>query len=116
MSGFLTHLAWRTLGVGPVARARPVSRFARGAVLIGRDAPRIRAVLEDSGVTLVDAGSMEDAVRAATRQASPGDAVLMSPACASFDMFRNYAERADVFRKAVKTLADEAGIDLEVQA
>jgi UDP-N-acetylmuramoylalanine--D-glutamate ligase len=96
--------------------AGPVSRFARCAVLIGRDAPRIRAVLENTGVSLVDAASMQEAVRAASREAQAGDAVLMSPACASFDMFRNYADRADAFRAAVKTLADEAGIELEVQA
>ncbi|MEJ6024181.1 UDP-N-acetylmuramoyl-L-alanine--D-glutamate ligase [Ramlibacter sp. PS4R-6] len=96
--------------------AGPVSRFARGAVLIGRDGPQIRAVLEESGVSLADAGSMEEAVRAAAQRAQPGDAVLMSPACASFDMFRNYEDRANAFRAAVKAIADEAGIDLEVQA
>jgi len=93
--------------------AAPVARFARAAVLIGRDAPRIRAVLEPAGVTLIDAGSMEDAVQLATDRAHPGDAVLMSPACASFDMFRNYPHRAEVFRAAVQALADEAGVELE---
>ena len=52
---------------------------------------------------------MEEAVRIATQRAHAGDAVLMSPACASFDMFRNYPHRAEVFRAAVQSVADEAG-------
>jgi UDP-N-acetylmuramoylalanine--D-glutamate ligase len=96
--------------------AGPVSRFARAAVLIGRDGPQIRAALDSTGVSLIDAATMEEAVRAATGRAHAGDAVLMSPACASFDMFRNYEHRAEEFRSAVKRLADEAGVDLEVQA
>jgi UDP-N-acetylmuramoylalanine--D-glutamate ligase len=96
--------------------AGPVSRFARAAVLIGRDGPQIRAALDSTGVSLIDAAMMEEAVRAATGRAHAGDAVLMSPACASFDMFRNYEHRAEEFRSAVKRLADEAGVDLEVQA
>jgi UDP-N-acetylmuramoylalanine--D-glutamate ligase len=93
-----------------------VSRHARAAVLIGRDAPLIRAVLEPAGVPLADAASMEEAVALATQRAQPGDAVLMSPACASFDMFRNYPHRAEVFRAAVRNVADEAGVALEVTA
>jgi UDP-N-acetylmuramoylalanine--D-glutamate ligase len=82
-------------------------------VLIGRDAPLIRAVLEPEGVPLLEAGSMEEAVRMATQRAHAGDAVLMSPACASFDMFRNYPHRAEVFRAAVQALADETGAMLD---
>jgi UDP-N-acetylmuramoylalanine--D-glutamate ligase len=93
--------------------AAPVARYARAVVLIGRDGPQIRAVLEDTGVTLVDAGTMEEAVRLATQRAHAGDAVLMSPACASFDMFRNYPHRAEVFRAAVQAVADEAGAMLQ---
>jgi UDP-N-acetylmuramoylalanine--D-glutamate ligase len=96
--------------------AAPVARHARAAVLIGRDAPQIRAVLEPAGVPLLDASSMEEAVSLATQRASPGDAVLMSPACASFDMFRNYPHRAEVFRAAVQGIADEAGVPLECAA
>ncbi|HSI54656.1 MAG TPA: cyanophycin synthetase, partial [Ramlibacter sp.] len=96
--------------------AAPVARYVRTVVLIGRDAPLIRAVLEPAGVTLVDAGSMEEAVKIATEHAKPGDAVLMSPACASFDMFRNYPHRAEVFRAAVHAIADEAGVQLEGSA
>jgi UDP-N-acetylmuramoylalanine--D-glutamate ligase len=55
-------------------------------------------------VPLVDAGDMEEAVRVAFRMARPGDAVLLSPACASFDMFQGYAHRGDAFRKAVLNL------------
>ncbi|MBL0422214.1 UDP-N-acetylmuramoyl-L-alanine--D-glutamate ligase [Ramlibacter sp. AW1] len=95
------------------ALADPVARHARAAVLIGRDAPRIRAALEGAGVTLIDAGTMDEAVRLATERAHAGDAVLMSPACASFDMFDNYEHRARVFREAVRRLADEAGVLLE---
>lgn len=92
---------------GPLAA--PVARFARAVVLIGRDGPLIREVLQDTGVPLVDAGSMEEAVQLSAERAHAGDAVLMSPACASFDMFRNYPHRAEVFRAAVQALADEAG-------
>jgi UDP-N-acetylmuramoylalanine--D-glutamate ligase len=96
--------------------AAPVARHARAAVLIGRDGPQIRAVLEGGGVPLVDAASMEEAVAVATQRAHVGDAVLMSPACASFDMFRNYPHRAEVFRAAVRSIADDAGVQLEGSA
>ncbi len=96
--------------------AAPVARHARAAVLIGRDAPAIRAVLEPAGVELLAAESMEQAVSLASQHARAGDAVLMSPACASFDMFRNYPHRAEVFRAAVQAVADEAGVQLEVSA
>ena len=93
--------------------AMPVSRYVRAAVLIGRDGPQIRAALRDAGVPLVDAATLPDAVRLAAQRAHAGDAVLMSPACASFDMFRNYEHRAEVFREAVQALAEEAGQALE---
>ena len=96
---------------GPLAE--PVARFARGVVLIGRDAPRIREVLQGSGVPLQDAASMDDAVVQAAELAQSGDAVLMSPACASFDMFDNYGHRAEVFCKAVAQLAEAAGVSME---
>ena len=90
--------------------AEPVSRYARAVVLIGRDAARIRAAIQASGVPLVDASSMQEAVHIAAQQARTGDAVLMSPACASFDMFDNYEHRAQVFCEAVQTLAQDAGV------
>ncbi len=90
--------------------AGPVRQHARAVVLIGRDAPLIRAALEGTGVPLLDAGSMQAAVALAARQAQTGDAVLMSPACASFDMFDNYGHRAQVFCDAVQALAQDAGV------
>jgi UDP-N-acetylmuramoylalanine--D-glutamate ligase len=75
----------------------------RHCVLIGRDAPAIAAVLK--GVCSIEnAASMAQAVRAAQRAARSGDAVLLSPACASFDMFRDYAHRGDEFAAAVRDL------------
>ena len=87
--------------------AGPVSSHVRAAVLIGRDAPQIRAVLERDAVAvrLFDATSLEKAVQLAARHARDGDAVLLSPACASLDMFRNYAQRGDVFAQAVRQLS-----------
>ncbi len=87
--------------------ALPVRQYARAVVLIGRDAPLIEAALAATGVTLMHAGSMHEAVQLAARRAHPGDAVLLSPACASFDMFKNYPHRAVVFREAVQALEDE---------
>jgi len=82
--------------------AAPVERYVRAVVLIGRDAPLIRAALELTGIPLVDADSMASAVTLANAKAHAGDAVLMSPACASFDMFKNYEHRAQVFCDAVE--------------
>jgi UDP-N-acetylmuramoylalanine--D-glutamate ligase len=89
--------------------SEPVSRYARAVVLIGRDAPALREVLQHSGVTLLDAATLEEAVKLCSEQAHSGDAVLLSPACASMDMFRNYAHRAEVFVSAVNHLVEEAG-------
>ena len=84
-----------------------VEANARAVLLIGRDAPLIAAAIEGSGIDAYPAASMADAVAQAHRLARPGDAVLLSPACASFDMFRNYVHRAEVFVEAVNTLAAE---------
>ena len=90
----------------------PVSRHARAVVLIGRDAALIRSALEASGVPTFDASSMQQAVELSSQQARTGDAVLMSPACASFDMFDNYEHRARIFREAVAALALDAGVSV----
>jgi UDP-N-acetylmuramoylalanine--D-glutamate ligase len=90
--------------------ALPVSRFVRAVVLMGRDAPLIREALEGTAATLLAASSMQEAVTLAAEHAQPGDAVLMSPACASFDMFDNYEHRARVFCEAVQALALEEGV------
>ena len=96
--------------------ADPVARFARAVVLIGRDAGLIRAALADTGVPLLDAGTMAQAVAQARQRAGAGDAVLLSPACASFDMFDNYGHRGEVFCAEVRALALGAGVELEGQA
>lgn len=81
-----------------------VAHHARAAVLIGRDAPLIERAIEGSGVVLAQATDMADAVQRAHALARPGDVVLLSPACASFDMFRNYEHRAQAFIAAVRAL------------
>ncbi len=90
--------------------ADPVRHNARAVVLIGRDAQLIHAALAHCGVPILLAESMEAAVRIASERARPGDCVLMSPACASFDMFRNYGHRAEVFVAAVRELALDQGV------
>jgi UDP-N-acetylmuramoylalanine--D-glutamate ligase len=82
-----------------------VTQHARAVVLIGRDAPLIEEALSGSGVNILRAEDMTDAVRQATSLAQIGDAVLLSPACASFDMFRNYEHRAEMFVEAVQELS-----------
>ena len=89
-----------------------VAQHARAVVLIGRDADRVAEALEDCGVPVVYAHDMADAVRQSAALAQQGDAVLLSPACASFDMFRNYAHRAEVFIGAVHELT---GVVYELQ-
>jgi UDP-N-acetylmuramoylalanine--D-glutamate ligase len=86
----------------PLAPA--VKERARAVVLIGRDAGKIERALAVSGVPLRRAGDMDEAVAAAYREARPGDAVLLSPACASYDMFRDYVHRAEAFVAAVRRL------------
>jgi UDP-N-acetylmuramoylalanine--D-glutamate ligase len=91
-----------------------VTRFVRGVVLIGRDAPLLRDVLGHTGVLLHEASDMPSAVHQAAAMAQSGDAVLLSPACASLDMFDNYAHRAEVFCQAVADLALSTGVVTEV--
>jgi UDP-N-acetylmuramoylalanine--D-glutamate ligase len=86
---------------------KAVERSARGLVLIGRDAALIEAAVAGSGVPTRRAASMDEAVGLAAQAARPGDAVLLSPACASFDMFRDYRHRGEVFRQAVERRIDD---------
>jgi UDP-N-acetylmuramoylalanine--D-glutamate ligase len=93
--------------------AEPASRYVRAVLLIGRDAPLLRTALEPSGVELEDCGTdLPLAVRRAGELAQAGDAVLLSPACASMDMFKNYAHRAQVFIDAVRDIALDAGQEI----
>jgi len=87
-----------------VPLAKPVSRYVRAVMLIGKDGPAIRAALVDTGIDLIDCWTLEQAVERAAEMAVEGDVVLLSPACASFDMFTNYAHRAQVFSSAVREL------------
>jgi UDP-N-acetylmuramoylalanine--D-glutamate ligase len=82
------------------------ARYARAVVLIGRDAQAIAAAVAGCGVPLLHAVDMDAAVLEANARAEAGDVVLLSPACASLDMFRNYAHRAQVFIDAVKRLPE----------
>jgi UDP-N-acetylmuramoylalanine--D-glutamate ligase len=85
----------------PLAEA--IGANVRRAYLIGESAPELAAALGD--VEHVVSGTLEDAVRAARGAASPGDVILLSPACASYDQFRNFEERGDRFRELVREVA-----------
>jgi UDP-N-acetylmuramoylalanine--D-glutamate ligase len=93
--------------------AAPLARHARAVATIGRDAAAVEAAIEpalrDAGFVLQRHATLEAAVAWCFEQARPGDAVLLSPACASLDMFRNYAHRAEVFVQAVQAIAAERG-------
>ncbi|HEX8540555.1 MAG TPA: UDP-N-acetylmuramoyl-L-alanine--D-glutamate ligase [Pseudomonas sp.] len=84
--------------------AAPIAAHCRAVVLLGRDAELIAHVLGDS-VSLIRAQSLDEAVQRCAETAQPGDAVLLSPACASFDMFKNYEERGQLFAQAVRDLS-----------
>jgi UDP-N-acetylmuramoylalanine--D-glutamate ligase len=97
--------------------AEVMKRQGRAAVLIGEAAAQIREAL--AGVVPVEmAADMDEAVQLAAGMAERGDAVVLSPACSSFDMYRDYAHRAEVFRIAVQTLitstSDKIRVDLEI--
>jgi UDP-N-acetylmuramoylalanine--D-glutamate ligase len=116
------------LGMGPVCNGRllliaggdgkgqsfaplaaPVARYVRDVILIGRDGPAIGTALDGTAVPQHVCDSMDAAVNKAAELAQPGDAVLMSPACASYDMFRSYLHRAEVFIAAVRELGLSRG-------
>ena len=87
--------------LGDAARGR-----VRHAILMGVDRDKLRGPLVDAGVAIEEAASMEDAVRLARAAARVGDVVLLSPACASFDMFQNFEHRGEVFKAAVRALVN----------
>ena len=81
----------------------PIAQFASRVLLIGRDAPLIETALR--GLPSERCETLEAAVQRAAALAKAGEAVLLSPACASFDMFRDYRHRGEVFAAAVRALA-----------
>jgi UDP-N-acetylmuramoylalanine--D-glutamate ligase len=85
----------------------PIAAYARAVCLIGRDAERLAAVIAETGVPTTQYATLEEATTAAAHLAQPGDKVLLSPACASLDMFRNYKHRAEVFVATVERLKAE---------
>jgi len=96
----------------PLATA--VVRRARGVILFGADAEKIRAALSQSGVPLMMAADLSGAVALAAEHARPGEAVLLSPACASFDQFANYQARGEAFARAVQVYGEERGVIMEM--
>ncbi|MCS0629630.1 UDP-N-acetylmuramoyl-L-alanine--D-glutamate ligase [Telluria mixta] len=92
--------------------AGPCARYVRAVLLIGRDGPAIGAALEPTGVPCFELPGLPEAVRRANGLAKSGDVVLLSPACASLDMFTNYAHRAQVFVDAVRDIALEKGQEI----
>jgi len=96
----------------PLAAA--VARRAQGVILFGVDADKIRSALAQSGVQLIDAADLAEAVTLAAEHARPGQAVLLSPACASFDMFENYVARGEAFARAVQTHGEDRGVIMEL--
>jgi UDP-N-acetylmuramoylalanine--D-glutamate ligase len=93
--------------------AAPIEKYVRTVFLIGKDAAAIRKAVARPDVELVDCATLEEAVQAAAKLAQPGEIVLLSPACASLDMFRNYAHRAQVFVDAVREIALSRGEVIE---
>ncbi|WP_312679833.1 UDP-N-acetylmuramoyl-L-alanine--D-glutamate ligase [Stutzerimonas nitrititolerans] len=85
------------------ALREPIARYCREVILLGRDAGRLVSVLQDA-VALKQVQGLEEAVQRAAECALPGDAVLLSPACASLDMFMNFEERGRLFAAAVEAL------------
>ncbi len=81
-----------------------VARRTRRVILLGEASGKIREALEGA-VSMTEVETMQEAVVTAFRAATPGDVVLLSPACASFDLFNNYAHRGEAFRKAVEALS-----------
>jgi len=79
----------------------PVAAHCRAVLLLGRDAELLANTLADSGVPLIRVATLEDAVQRAAELAQAGDAVLLSPACASLDMFKNFEQRGQLFAAAV---------------
>ena len=93
------------------ALRRPLRDRARGVLLIGESASRIEREL-NGAVSLIHAGTLLEAMQYAHRHAESGDTVLLSPACASFDQFKNYGERGRRFKEIVRELREKAEASL----
>jgi UDP-N-acetylmuramoylalanine--D-glutamate ligase len=94
---------------------QPINRFARAVILLGRDADLIEKSLALVKIAFVRVHTMHEAVQKASLHAKSSDAVLLSPACSSLDMFKNYAHRGEVFIEAVQALSEMGALEL-VQA
>lgn len=86
----------------------PVRNKVKALILIGEAGEKIHQALGHLTRTM-EAGTLPEAVRLAYAESAPGDVVLLSPACASFDMFRSYAERGDIFQEAARALLKKQG-------
>lgn len=91
----------------------PIKQYVRALVLLGRDAEKISHAIKGAAKPIHHVSTMEDAVRLSFLLAESGDMVLLSPACASLDMFRNYIHRAEVFTAAVKELESKGILSVE---
>ncbi len=87
--------------------AEPIRKRTKAVVLIGKDARSIESAITSARIACIHAASMVDAVQSAFSRASAGDAVLLSPACASFDMFKNYKHRGEIFADCVRALKEK---------
>src|SRR6185312_15733390 len=84
---------------------------AHAVLLIGAATEKIAGQLAASGFPLLRCGTLDQAVQAARERATPGDTVLLAPACASFDQFQNYGHRGDVFKRLVRDMMAPANAD-----
>jgi len=101
--GLWVILGGKDKGLDYAPLRAPLAAKARAALLIGAAAPKIAAALAGSA-PLVEAGTLERALRTAWERAQPGDTVLLAPACASFDQFRSFEHRGETFKEIVGRL------------
>lgn len=106
-AGIRGKIVWIAGGLGKGAEftdlRESIAQFVRTAILMGQDAPLIEKAIKDV-VNVYRAGSLAEAVEQAKQTASAGDIVLLSPACASFDMFRDYEDRGNQFKQLVRLI------------
>jgi UDP-N-acetylmuramoylalanine--D-glutamate ligase len=81
-----------------------VRKKVKAIVCLGKDNRKIVEVFKDKVATIVETSSMEEAVRSSYYLAKKGETVLLSPCCASFDLFKNYEDRGRQFKQAVRNL------------